>query len=95
MKVLLSHEASEELRQTIIYIARDDLNAAISLADDIEHFCFVTVADNPGIGRPYGASMRQAIRRGYRVIYQVLDTEIQIVRILHPARDHQNIVSEE
>ncbi len=54
MKVSFSPEASEELRQTIIYIARDDLNAAISLADDIEHFCFVAMAANPELGRPYG-----------------------------------------
>jgi len=69
--------------------------AADQMMSDIIEFCFVTVADNPEIGRPYGASLRQAIKRGYRIIYQVLETEIQIVRILHPARDYRNIVSEE
>ncbi len=95
MKVSFSPEASEELRQTVIYIARDDLNAAISLADDIEHFCFMALAVNPELGRPYGAKMRQAIKRGYRIIYQITQNEIEIIRVLHPSRNYLDIVPEE
>ena len=95
MKVSFSRAASDDLHSIIIYIAKDDLNAALTLADDIEHFCFELLADNPKLGRRYGSNMRQAIKRRYRLIYQMADDEIEIIRVLHPARNHQNIVPEE
>ncbi len=95
MKVSLSPEADQDVDNIYLWIAADNIPAADQMMSDIIDFCFVTVAGNPEIGRPYGASMRQALKRDYRIIYQVMETEIQIVRILHPARDYRNVVPEE
>ena len=95
MKVSFSRLASQDLQSIVSYIAKDDLNAAIALIDDIEAFCFGLLADNPALGKPYGKAMRQAIKRGYRIIYQTTGNNIEIIRILHPARNHQNIMSGE
>ena len=95
MKVSLSPEADQDVDNIYLWIAAENMPAADQMMSDIIDFCFVSVADNPNIGRSYGRSMRQALKRGYRIIYKITETEIQIVRILHPARDHQNIVSEE
>jgi len=95
MKVSLSPEADQDVDNIYLWIAAENMPAADQMMSDIIDFCFVTVSSNPEIGRPYGTSMRQALKRGYRIIYQIKETEIQIVRILHPARNHLGIVPKE
>jgi len=92
MKVTLSRDADQDIDEIYLWIAKENLATADQLLDDIIEFCFLLLPENPKMGPVYRNSLRVFIKRGYRIIYQIADGEIQIVRILHPARNDRNII---
>ena len=75
-------------------IARDDPRAADKWIDTIENKCRL-LSDNPKMG-----PTRDDIRAGMRIIpvgnylifYRLIERHVDIVRVLHGARDLKNIL---
>lgn len=84
----------DDLECIIDYIAPEEPVAALRIVDAIETFCIITLRDNPHIGTVHN-DVVEGIRIfplvGYRICYFVRDNtddpHIDVVRILHQARD--------
>ena len=89
--------AEEDLRDIVSYIGADRPSAAERLADRIEKDLQL-LARNPRLGRIPGEE--ELLRSGYRylvvvnyLIFYILEEKTILVhRILHGARDYQNLL---
>jgi plasmid stabilization system protein ParE len=91
----LSSEAARDIREIRDYIAKDDLRAAGRVRLQILGACRA-LAMNPAIGHK-----RQDITDkpvlfwpvgSYLVVYQYVDRFVEIIRVIHAARDAPNIL---
>lgn len=90
-KIVWSEIASEDLREIVRYVALDNPDAAADLADRIigriERASELPLS-NRAVPEKGDRSVREAILRPYRIIYQV-DRErsaVQVLRIWHASR---------
>ena len=89
--------AEEDLRDIVSYIAADRPSAAERLADRIEKDLQL-LARNPRLGRI--PEEEELLRSGYRylvvenylIFYTLEEKTILVHRILHGARDYQNLL---
>lgn len=89
--------AREDLRGIWRYVARDDPRAADRLTRAIERK-LAPLAANPMLGRArpeLRADLRSLAHRPYVILYRPLDDGIEVVRILHGARDLAALLEEE
>jgi len=93
VKYRLSSVADEDIEEIWLYIARDNPSAADALID-VFHEKFQLLAHRPQIGLSC-ESLRPGMRRfhvnRYIVYYQLRSSHIEIVRILHGARDIESL----
>jgi toxin ParE1/3/4 len=94
-EVVVSSRAEKDLEELATYISRDNLDAALRLID-AANATFESLARFPGLGEPCEfdnprlAEMRRWRIDGfvrYLLFYIPRDDEIEVVRILHGARD--------
>jgi toxin ParE1/3/4 len=81
--------AEEDLIDIWLYIAHDDVRAADRLLDEIEEK-LVLLSDQPSLGpaRPDVApELRYLPVRRYLILYREITGGIEIVRVVHGARD--------
>ncbi|MSP43293.1 MAG: type II toxin-antitoxin system RelE/ParE family toxin [Alphaproteobacteria bacterium] len=81
--------AENDLEELWLYIASDNLQAADWVLDDIEAQCCL-IATQPGMGRlrpELAPNLRSFPVGRYIILYQTLPDGIEIVRVLHSARD--------
>lgn len=85
------------------FIARDDLDAAIRFLDAVEE-TFRYLAESPDVGNP--CHFRRAALTGLKrwhvrgfpkhlIFYFASETEVEIVRVLHAARDWETLLDRE
>ena len=89
MKVRLRRQAVEDISEIGLYIARDNPEKAISFTQGLRLRCR-ELGEFPLASplRPdLGIDIRVAPYRGYLLVYLVRDGQVEIVRILHGARD--------
>jgi toxin ParE1/3/4 len=82
-------QAEEDLIDIWLYIAHDDERAADRVLDDIEEKLLL-LADQPGLGpaRPdIAPDLRYFPVRRYLILYRQITDGIEIVRVVHGARD--------
>ncbi|WP_219821280.1 type II toxin-antitoxin system RelE/ParE family toxin [Methylobacter tundripaludum] len=82
-------QAEEDLIEIWIYIAQDNPRAADRVLDDIEQR-FHALADNPLMGRlrsDIAPELRYFVVGSYLILYRTAEDGIQIVRVIHGARD--------
>ena len=82
-------QAEEDLLEIWIYIAQDNPGAADRVLDDIEER-FYALANNPLIGRSrpdIAPELRYFSVGKYLILYRTVSDGIQIVRVIHGARD--------
>jgi plasmid stabilization system protein ParE len=75
-----------DLDEIVIYIAQDDVRAAIALGDTIERR-IAGLSEQPRLyrsGRLRG-TREMVVHPHYVVVYRVKRNEIEIVRVLHTA----------
>ena len=103
-RVSQRRRARQDILELVTYIAADNPIAAAALYDAYEHILATTLTEMPDIGRPYpSAEARlQGVRtlsvgrfRRYLIFYRRTDDEVEVLRILHGARDLRSILSEE
>lgn len=85
----LSGPAQRDLREIRNYIAADSVTAAICFVDLLKTKC-QRLAEFPGMGREreeLGAGLRSFAVSNYLIFYRERNEGIEIVRVLHGARD--------
>lgn len=86
-------QAEEDLIELWIYIAQDNPHAADRVLDEIEER-FLMLADNPLMGRlrpDIAPELRYFISGKYLILYHLLHGGIEIVRVVHGARNLANL----
>lgn len=86
-------QSEEDLIEIWLYIAQDNPAAADRVLDDIEQ-CFNMLVDNPQMGRyrpDIAPELRYFISGKYLILYRTLNDGVQIVRVIHGARDLPNV----
>lgn len=86
-------QAEEDLIELWIYIAQDNPAAADRLLDAINERC-LALADNPLMGRlrpDIAPELRYFTVGNYLILYRTLPDGVQIVRVIHGARDLPNL----
>jgi len=93
---LLSPEALDDLQNIWDYIAADNVEAADRVIEELFE-AFVHLAQWPASGHTRRDVTKQGVRfwpvRSYLVVYRFETAPLQIVTILHGARDIPSIVS--
>lgn len=89
-------QARHDILELVAYIAIENPKAAAALYDAYERILATTLATTPDIGWPYasGHPRLQGVRvipigrfKNYLVFYRRTDDEIEVLRVLHGARD--------
>jgi toxin ParE1/3/4 len=86
-------KAETDLLEIWLYIAQDSPRAADRLLDRIETECRL-LADNPRLGRArpeLAPDARAWIVGRYLVLYRERDEGIEVVRVVHAAREIERI----
>jgi toxin ParE1/3/4 len=86
-------KAETDLLEIWLYIAQDSPRAADRLLDRIETECRL-LADNPRLGRArpeLAPDARARIVGRYLVLYRERDEGIEVVRVVHAAREIERI----
>ena len=86
-------KAETDLLEIWLYIAQDSPRAADHLLDRIEIQCRL-LADNPRLGRArleLAPDARAWVVGRYLVLYRAQDDEIEVVRVVHAAREIERI----
>lgn len=91
--VIHSKKAREDLLSIWAYIAEDNSKSADKLLDDINEKCLL-LGKNPKLGqaRPdIARTMRYFPVKNYLILYQEQTGAVEIIRVLHGARDLNEI----
>ncbi len=90
LRVDYGPQARTDLLDIYHYIHADNPPAARRVVEKINTTCEATLADNPFIGRPRDAlqpDLRSFPVRPYIIFYRTTEHTIDIIRVLHGARD--------
>jgi toxin ParE1/3/4 len=88
-KVIHTEQARLDLFSIWDYIAEDNPNAADKLLDAIDEKC-VLLGENPQLGQAcpdIAPDMRYFPVRNYLILYREQPPGVELVRVLHGARD--------
>ena len=97
-------QARRDILELVAYIAIENPKAAAALYDVYERTLATTLASTPGIGRPYASShpRLKGVRaisigrfRNYLIFYRREGDVVEVLRVLHGARDIRAILSAE
>jgi toxin ParE1/3/4 len=94
-KANFSAEAELDLGEIVDYIAQNNLAAALSWLEETRACCDL-LAVQPGIGEPMQTSRFSEVRRhvigNYLIYCQVREAGIDVVRVVHGARDQGQLI---
>jgi len=87
MRITWSPLSIQEIRSILAYVSEDDPVSAVLILDKIEEVLEL-ITDYPQIGKVVdeqkGIKTRESLIIGtYRLLYCIIDTEIQIISIRH------------
>lgn len=92
-QVLWTPIAKDDLIEIGLYIAEDSEDSAFGMMDTIQEKCRI-LSENPAMGRTreeLAPSIRSFPVEAYLIFYQALKDGVEVIRILHSARDIENI----
>ncbi len=92
-QVITSPEAQADLLEIWQYIAADNFEAADSVLSEINDKAHSLLV-HPGMGRAreeLASGIRSIVVRSYLIFYRISGGNIEIVRVLHAARDTESI----
>jgi toxin ParE1/3/4 len=96
MAYYITEPAEQDINEILFYIADDNLDAAITIYDRLTH-CFEMLSQTPKAGRErkeFRHDVRSFPEGNYLIIYRIiLSDEVEILRVLHGARDLDEIFS--
>jgi toxin ParE1/3/4 len=88
LKIIRSPAAETDVSEIALYIAQDNVDAAFRSIDTIDRN-FGLIADTPGIGQhkdDLGPDIRSVPVGNYLIFYRLIETSIEVIRVLHGAR---------
>lgn len=91
----LSPDAESDVSESWNYVASDSLTDAERLLDDL-YERFELLADSPLLGRrrpDLGARVRISPVGSYLVIYRPLESGVEVIRVIHGARNYPDLFS--
>jgi toxin ParE1/3/4 len=94
-KYIITREAEQDIDEILIYIAADNIDAALAFNERLTHL-FEMLAENPKAGRErpeLKEDLRSIPEGNCLIFYRKWAREIAIVRVLHGARDLEEIFS--
>ncbi len=90
MRLTWSREASENLIEIEIFIARDSLDRAARFVDALIDHAETILADNPRSGRVVpeisNSDIEELIYRGYRIVYRFKGEVLEILTVFEGHR---------
>lgn len=95
MRVYITAPAIADLSEIEAFISKDNISAAENLIHHLEKRC-LSLANNPNLGRrrdylkPGLRTITEA--RNYLICYRIKQNSIEILRVLHGARDIEKII---
>ena len=95
MRVWFNPKAKADLQAAVRYIAVDSKMAARRWSMSIREEC-TNLGATPGLGVPkpeLGLTVRMLVVRSYLIFYETGTNGVEILRIMHGARDWQEILS--
>ncbi len=94
-KYSLSRQARQDIDETLIFIAADNIDAAAAFNDRLDD-AFSMLGDNPTAGRER-SELNEGLRSfpvgSHLIFYRIWAKKITIVRVLHSARDLDELFS--
>ncbi|AUT03050.1 plasmid stabilization protein [Nostoc sp. CENA543] len=93
---IISPEASRDLSDIIDYFAYRNIDAGERFIDEFEKKCKY-LANFPNMGRSYSnirVDLRGLPLDGYVILYRVIDSGIEIVRVVSGYRDLESLFGE-
>jgi toxin ParE1/3/4 len=94
MAYRLLPKASADIEDIVFYIAKDNPSAALTLLDVIHAQCR-RLNDLPNIGvlrSDIHPDLRLSVVGNYLILYRQVGCDIEIVRVLHGARQWQDLI---
>jgi toxin ParE1/3/4 len=91
----LSREARADIDEIPLFIAADDLDAAISFNDRLDE-AFSMLGGNPMAGRvrpELNEGLRSFPFGSYMIFYRIWAGKVTVTRVLHSARDIDELFS--
>jgi toxin ParE1/3/4 len=95
MKLAFTPTARRDLQEIGDYIARDSRRQALRFVVAVEQFCATLTSQPeryPLSPRHAARGIRRAPHRDYLVFFRVGETTVEILRVLHSARDTDTII---
>jgi toxin ParE1/3/4 len=92
---IITPNAEKDIDEILLFIANDNVDAAITFNDRLIN-CFELLADNAKIGRErpeLKEDLRSFPEGNYLIFYREWSGIVAIVRVLHGARDLDEIFS--
>jgi plasmid stabilization system protein ParE len=93
----LSPEALQQIDEIGAFLADDSIDAALKIYDALED-AFQLIVENPGIGHTREDLTTRPLKFwtvfSYLVIYDPESTPLQIITVVHSARDVAKLLSE-
>jgi toxin ParE1/3/4 len=89
-------QAEEDLIDIWLYIPHDDVGAADHLLDTLDD-AFLLLAAQPALGRErpdIAVGLRHFPVRRYLILYREISDGIEIVRVVHGARDMSALLTD-
>lgn len=92
-QIIRSPESDIDLYEIAAFIARDNLDAALRLIDKFDE-TFRLLAEFPTVGQSredLAPGLRSLPLGNYIIFYRPAETGIEVVRVLHGARDMRRL----
>jgi toxin ParE1/3/4 len=88
MKICWTVESLEQIELIVAYIAKDNVSAALALADAIFDRVEAILPDNPKAGRPgrVDGTRELVVHASYLVAYRIGKGTVDILTVQHAAR---------
>ena len=97
MIVRFTEEAERDLESIGDYIARDSRRQAFRFVDGVERFCATLVSQPeryPLFARHAARGIRRAPYQHYLIFYRISVDAVEVLRVLHAARDTDTITED-
>lgn len=95
MKVALSYNAERDLEEIGDWIAQDNPERAVSFVAELREACRAIGSSprgNPLVDRARDPTLRRKVYGNYLIFYDVGTRTVDILHILHGARDYAQII---
>ena len=96
MRVLFANRSEADLAKIEDHIAADNPTRALTFVRELRASCLVLAQGPrayPVIGVYRRRELRRKVHRNYLILYQLRESDVVIVRILHGARDYHRLLA--